>query len=277
MTETAFTHIPKIFHFIWIYGNNGPLGPPVNCLNSWKRIHPEYTCTVWDKMSIDILVLKHIPTLYGTFQSADKFPWIQSIIAKVVILYLIGGVYVDFDLESCSHISKFIHPTAECVFIKNPRPLWGEAMIKRGIVATVRNHPLWEDVIGVISKQKGPIKSCKSRVASNIINAIEKTVKKHYSRVTLVSNTVIVPYGGIVSVHKKTLAVYRSKQNHHWERWHHRIYRKYSVFCENNPTATRIITYFFMGLVTGVILNIIFMVSKNAINNRRLRSGKLPV
>lgn len=275
--ESVTNSIPTIFHFIWIRGKKGISEPPTNCLESWKRIHPEYKFIVWDNISVEKLIRQRVPILYNVFNSAENFPWVQSIIAKVAILYIIGGIYVDFDLESCAHISKFVRPTAECVVIKNPRPLWGEATIKRGFMASAPNHSLWVDVINYISKQKKSIKSCRSREASNIIRAVELMIRNHYSRVTLVSNVVIVPYGGIVPIHKKVMAVYRSKQSHHWEKWHHRIYRKYCVFCENNPTVSRIFTYFLMGLTTGIILNVIFMITKNAINNKRLKCGKLPL
>ena len=55
--------IPKIIHFVWLGGGKYP--PPVqDCIDSWKRILPDYTIKRWDETNFDI----------------DSVPWVKEAI-----------------------------------------------------------------------------------------------------------------------------------------------------------------------------------------------------
>lgn len=45
--------IPKIIHYIWFGGN--PIPELLEkCINSWKKIMPDYDIIKWDELNFDI-------------------------------------------------------------------------------------------------------------------------------------------------------------------------------------------------------------------------------
>lgn len=85
--------IPKIIHYCWLSGD--PYPPLIlNCINSWKKILPDYQIILWDTHKIDInsnLWLKQ------TYEN-KKYAFASDFI-RCYALFHYGGIYLDADVE----------------------------------------------------------------------------------------------------------------------------------------------------------------------------------
>ena len=85
--------IPKVIHYCW-FGNN-PLPFAVKkCINSWKKICPDYEIRRWDETNFDVYQNDFIKSAYGS--KAWAF---VSDYARLKIVYDEGGIYLDTDVE----------------------------------------------------------------------------------------------------------------------------------------------------------------------------------
>lgn len=85
--------IPKVIHYCW-FGNN-PLPFEVKkCINSWKKICPDYEIKRWDETNFDVYQNDFIKSAYGS--KAWAF---VSDYARLKIVYDEGGIYLDTDVE----------------------------------------------------------------------------------------------------------------------------------------------------------------------------------
>lgn len=85
--------IPKVIHYCW-FGNN-PLPFEVKkCINSWKKICPDYEIRRWDETNFDVYQNDFIKSAYGS--KAWAF---VSDYARLKIVYDEGGIYLDTDVE----------------------------------------------------------------------------------------------------------------------------------------------------------------------------------
>lgn len=96
--------IPKIIHQIWL----GPLEPPVEAMNSWKNLHPDWEYILWTE--------KNLPALKNqdAFERSERYAQ-KADILRYEILFNYGGIFVDAD----EHCIKKIDPLFEKIFEQN--------------------------------------------------------------------------------------------------------------------------------------------------------------
>lgn len=100
--------IPKIIHQIWFQGEDFIPKHLVNYQNSWKEKNQDYQYMFWDMNSIKDLI-KQANVVWIT-ETYDNFPlMIQKIdFAKYIILYLIGGIYIDMDMKCLKPLNSLL-------------------------------------------------------------------------------------------------------------------------------------------------------------------------
>jgi mannosyltransferase OCH1-like enzyme len=100
--------IPKIIHQIWFQGADFIPKHLVTYQNSWKEKNPDYQYMFWDMNSIKDLI-KQANVVWIT-ETYDNFPlMIQKIdFAKYIILYLVGGIYIDMDMKCLKPLNSLL-------------------------------------------------------------------------------------------------------------------------------------------------------------------------
>ena len=93
------THVPKVFHFVWLstdWENEQPLAPSrvLRRIDSWKRLHPNWSVVVWT----NALIQQHFPTLYKSLSKIQTASWASNLV-RYHVLASFGGVYLDTDIE----------------------------------------------------------------------------------------------------------------------------------------------------------------------------------
>ena len=85
--------IPKIIHYCWFGRNEKPLEVK-KCINSWKKILPDYQIVEWNEENFDIS-----NNLYAEEAYRDRKYAFVSDVARVYALINLGGIYLDTDVE----------------------------------------------------------------------------------------------------------------------------------------------------------------------------------
>ena len=84
--------IPKIIHLCWFSGDDYPVLIE-KCIDSWKRILPDFTIKIWDKKMAEAT---GIPYVIEAIQ-VNKWAFAADVI-RVYALYHEGGIYMDSDI-----------------------------------------------------------------------------------------------------------------------------------------------------------------------------------
>ncbi len=98
--------IPKKIHWCWLSGD--PL--PANlqkCIDSWKRIMPDYEIICWDKKRFDIRSVPFVEQAYACRKYAFAADYI-----RLYALYTEGGIYLDSDVMVFRRFDKYLNHSA---------------------------------------------------------------------------------------------------------------------------------------------------------------------
>ena len=121
--------IPKIIHYCWFGG--GPLPEKDRrCIESWKKMCPDYTIMQWDETNYDISKNRYMKEAYD----AKKWGFVPDF-ARLDIVYEHGGVYLDTDVELIRNLDDLLHNKAVMGFED------GKMVNPGSCVAAEKNHP----------------------------------------------------------------------------------------------------------------------------------------
>ena len=179
--------IPNVIHQIWFQGKRHIPQHLLYFHQSWKDMNPEYKMIVWDRPMIERLVRKlSIETdnkwLYDLYHSYQKI--IQRInIAKYVILYYHGGIYIDMDVQCLQPLSKLeaLHSNPDLVL-----STLVEHRIQKILLSSVK-HPLEDPIIN-----NGIIMSCPKHPV--LFQALIEAKTKPYTNMKWISSMLYVFY-----------------------------------------------------------------------------------
>ncbi len=95
--------IPKVIHYCWFGGNPLP-DLAVKCIESWKKMCPDYEIKEWNEKNIDINKLNvYVRQAYAN----KKWAFVSDYI-RLYIVYNYGGVYLDTDVELLKPIDQLL-------------------------------------------------------------------------------------------------------------------------------------------------------------------------
>jgi mannosyltransferase OCH1-like enzyme len=138
--------IPKIIHQIWInFGvkKDNPIPEMYKQWNlSWQEIHPDWEYILWDDEKIENLIEK---TEYINLYNLCVYPVQKTDIARIVILYHYGGLYVDMDMECLRPFDNYIknQMVITQTYLK---------LSQNCIIMSEKNNPILIEYLGAIKK-----------------------------------------------------------------------------------------------------------------------------
>ncbi len=94
--------IPKIIHYVW-FGSNDFGEKERKCIESWKKILPDYKIMRWDDSKLSEFKNEYFEQAYKNKQYA-----FASDYARLKVLYEYGGVYMDTDEEVLRPLDAFL-------------------------------------------------------------------------------------------------------------------------------------------------------------------------
>lgn len=117
--------IPKIIHYCW-FGRGKMPELAIKCIDSWKRILPEYQIKEWNEDNFDLNLYPYVKEAYEN----RKFAFVTDVV-RLYALYHEGGVYMDTDVEVLKTLDHFLNHIAFSGFED-------EIHIPTGIMASIK-------------------------------------------------------------------------------------------------------------------------------------------
>jgi hypothetical protein len=132
--------IPKTIHYCWFGGKAKPHSV-IRCIESWKKICPEYKIKEWNERNFDVNITPYTRDAYKT----GRYVFVSDY-ARFYVLYQEGGVYFDTDVEIIRNIS----PLIECgAFVGWEKPdSCGSHHVAPGLgLAAPKGHSFCKEVL----------------------------------------------------------------------------------------------------------------------------------
>ncbi|WP_270492055.1 glycosyltransferase family 32 protein [Bacteroides finegoldii] len=95
--------IPKIIHYCWLSGDEFP-DDIKKCIDSWKRILPDYEFRLWDTRRFHISDSTWVAQAF----EAKKYAFAADYI-RLYALYTEGGIYLDSDVMVFKSFNDLLH------------------------------------------------------------------------------------------------------------------------------------------------------------------------
>ena len=86
--------IPKTIHYCW-FGDNPKSKLNEKCIDSWKKICPDYQIVEWNETNVDI---ESCPIYVQEAYENRKWAFVSDYI-RLKVVYENGGIYLDTDVE----------------------------------------------------------------------------------------------------------------------------------------------------------------------------------
>lgn len=120
--------IPKIIHYCW-FGHNPKSALAEKCIKSWRKYCPDYQIIEWNENSFD---LDSAPLYARQAYEAKKWAFVTDYV-RLYVLYTIGGIYMDTDVEVIQSLDSFLKHRGFSGFED-------EAFVPTGIMAAEKEH-----------------------------------------------------------------------------------------------------------------------------------------
>lgn len=106
--------IPKTIHYCW-FGCNPKPKLAEKCIISWKKHCPDYQLIEWNEDNFDIL---SAPLYVRQAYEAKKWAFVTDYV-RLQVVYNMGGVYLDTDVEAIKCFDALLENTAFFGFESN--------------------------------------------------------------------------------------------------------------------------------------------------------------
>jgi hypothetical protein len=121
--------IPKIIHYCWF--GNGELPDKVKyCIESWKRVFPDYEIKLWNESNFDCNISRFTKEAYNE----RKFAFVSDYV-RLYALKKYGGIYLDVDMEFIKSTNDLLENS---LFLGFEEPSGGVASC---VIGSEKNHP----------------------------------------------------------------------------------------------------------------------------------------
>lgn len=94
--------IPKIIHYCW-FGHREKPQSVLDCIDTWKKILPDYQIKEWNEINFDIKLTKYTYEAY----LLKKYAFVSDV-ARLYALSQYGGIYLDTDVRVLKTFNPFL-------------------------------------------------------------------------------------------------------------------------------------------------------------------------
>ncbi|MDE5726350.1 MAG: glycosyl transferase [Duncaniella sp.] len=161
--------IPKTIHYCWF--GSSPLPPEARrCVASWQRYFPDYEIKEWNNSNYDV---RAIPF---TRQAADMGKWaFVSDYARFEIIYRLGGLYFDTDVEVIAPMNDIIEKGAFMGIEKSRQGCGVNAGLGLGAPS---GHPIYREILDSY-KSRDFIDSNGNKLPGTVVGVVTDILKRH--------------------------------------------------------------------------------------------------
>ena len=148
--------IPRIIHQIY-FDQSGPPAYLLDISQSWKELNPDWEYKFWNGNDVNSFIQEYYPELIPAYNSLryDVQRW-DAI--RYLILYKMGGLYVDMDYECTETITPILCNTI-CAMGLEPNGhairIYKPYIVGNAFMATIPGHPYFKEIIDEVFYRKG--------------------------------------------------------------------------------------------------------------------------
>lgn len=136
--------IPKKVHYIWLGKGSKPNIMDI-CINSWREKLPEYEIIEWNEENLDFY--EEIKKSKFLKECYERKLWaFLSDYFRVKVLYEVGGIYLDSDMQILKSLDRFLEDSAFLGFESLTQ-------VSAGIIGCEKGHPLMKRMLEFYSEE----------------------------------------------------------------------------------------------------------------------------
>ena len=94
--------IPKVINYCW-FGKKDKPKEVIKCINSWKKLCPEYEIVEWNESNYDLEKNDYVKYTYNN----EKWAFLSDYV-RLDVIYENGGIYLDTDVELLKPLDKLL-------------------------------------------------------------------------------------------------------------------------------------------------------------------------
>ena len=117
---------------------------------TWKEHNPDWKYEFWNGVRMEAFVKNHFPHLVNVYFNF-KYNVQRWDVIRYLILYQIGGIYVDFDCECISTVNDYVSDKNKCYFSMEPEKhcidFFKKNTFNNAIMASCPSHPFFKKII----------------------------------------------------------------------------------------------------------------------------------
>lgn len=200
--------IPRIIHQVWENGRNTIPSTQLDMAETWKKKHPDWQYEYWDKERMEVFIHEYYPHLLDLY-FRYKYDVQRWDVIRYLILFKIGGVYVDFDYECIEPIDRYLSDK-RCCFALDPdehaKLFNREYIVTNAFMASEPNHPFIREVIENLETYKD---SSDEGIFENVLNTTGPYyITALYEKWTDKADITLVPANIVSPLSKNEIADY---------------------------------------------------------------------
>jgi len=231
--------IPKIIHYCW-FGDKNPSRKERRCINSWKRLMPDYKLIEWNESNFNV---NCNPYVFEAYQE-KKWAFVSDYI-RYWAIYNYGGIYLDTDVLLLKSLNELVE---EGPFFGREQTRDGGAIASGLGMAAEKENQLYKKALDMFNTERFilPDKSynlmTEPQRLMKIINSEnedyqDKERKIKINGITIYPAEYLCPmgYDGIVNITNNTFSIHlynaswfssKEKRKFWYRRKKNRLYNK---------------------------------------------------
>lgn len=177
--------IPKIIHYCW-FGEGEIPQLAKNCIESWKKILPEYELRLWNEDNFDVSSNRYTCEAYNM----KKFAFVTDYV-RLYAIYNFGGIYMDTDVQVLKKLDQFlVHPAFSGFETEHEIPT--------GIIGGKKNSEWIGGLLKSYNSRCFILSSGRLDLTTNV-----ETISESMKNSTFQFNNTTQDYNGIVTIYSK--------------------------------------------------------------------------
>lgn len=105
--------IPKEIHYCW-FGKQEKPEMVKKCISSWRKYCPDWKIIEWNEDNIDVTSVPYMKEAYEN----KKWAFVSDV-ARLLVIYQSGGIYLDTDVEILAPLNALLKENAFYCFESN--------------------------------------------------------------------------------------------------------------------------------------------------------------
>lgn len=158
--------IPKVIHYCW-FGRGKKPELAIKCIESWKKILPDYEIKEWNEDNFDLNCNKYVKEAYEN----KKYAFVTDYV-RLYALYNEGGIYMDTDVEVLKPLDEFLRHPAFSGFENNNS-------IPTGIMASTKKNKWIESLLKDYDNISFVNKDGSLDLTTNVVRITNTTIENY--------------------------------------------------------------------------------------------------